>query len=68
MPEQTFLDEESVQVTPTRLIVRGKTFPVNGITSVSLYRSNPRGEAARLFFSCSRSDVPSSSEITGVLS
>jgi hypothetical protein len=50
MPEQTFLDEESVQVTTTRFIVRGKTFPVNGITSVSLHRSNPqRGGPIILF-------------------
>src|ERR1700736_2351721 len=50
MSEQAFLDEKSVQVPTTRFIVRGKTFPVNGITSVSLYRSNPqRGGPIVLF-------------------
>jgi len=42
MPEQTFLNEGGIQVTNARFIAKGRTYAVNGITSVSLYEIKPR--------------------------
>jgi hypothetical protein len=42
MLEQTFLNEGGMQVTNARFIAKGRTYPVNGITSVSLYEIKPR--------------------------
>jgi Family of unknown function (DUF6232) len=42
MPEQTFLNESGIQVTNARFIAKGRTYAVNGITSVSLYENKPR--------------------------
>ncbi|MBA3353815.1 MAG: hypothetical protein H0U23_15580 [Blastocatellia bacterium] len=42
MPEQIFLDEDEIKVTNARFITKGRTYAVNGITSVSLYEVKPR--------------------------
>lgn len=41
MPEQIFLNEGGIQVTNARFITKGRTYAVNGITSVSLYEIRP---------------------------
>jgi len=52
MPEQVFLNEGGVQVTNARFIAKGRTFAINGITSVTLYKKGPSllGPILILFF------------------
>jgi hypothetical protein len=50
MAEQTFFDEAGVTVTNARFIASGRTFAVNGITSVSLYNITPRRTGPIAFF------------------
>jgi hypothetical protein len=41
MPEHVFLNEGGIQVTTARFIAKGRTYVVNGVTSVSLYEIKP---------------------------
>ncbi len=41
MAEKTFLELGDVTVTTTRFIVKGKTYAVSGITSVTIFRHDP---------------------------
>ena len=42
MSEQTFLNEGGIHVTNARFIAKGRTYAVNGITSVCSYEIKPR--------------------------